>query len=232
MRSFGTLLFATFAIVLGSAASLPPAHAQDLESGEGEPAPASTAPSASTVTPPSEVAVVLRNSSRDAASIEHRLVTSDGTSVGSCRGSCTLLVPPGSYVLETSETEALRAGRKPIVVNGPTIVDVRPGSKSIRTTGLVLGTTGTLLLVVGVVGFLNAGFVRGNTDYVDCPSCPKPSYAPWVVSTLVGASATTAGWILFWSASTKMKVSEYAPSIAFAPLVTSSVAGAALAVRF
>lgn len=110
-------------------------------------------PSGPVVITPQGIPIVIRNNAPDAAAIEHRLVTVDGMVLGACMGNCTFQVPPGTYVLESGETDELRAGRrKKIVVTGPTMVDVRPGSQSTRTTGLVLGITGPVLFFVGFIG--------------------------------------------------------------------------------
>jgi hypothetical protein len=190
----------------------------------------------STVITPQGVPIVIRNRAPDASIIEHRLVTVDGTVLGSCMGNCTFQVPPGTYVIQSGETDELRAGRQQIVASGPTMVDVEPGSKSSRTTGLVLGITGPVLFVVG---FFGTFFVMVDRNVAsDCDGggpCAqdRPSYTPWVLSLVGGIAATTAGWVMFGTSGTRMKASPFAPAaIVVAPLLSPSTQGAALTVRF
>lgn len=199
------------------------------------PPPAPTAGGPVVITPQG-VPIMIRNAAPDAAAIEHRLVTVDGTVLGSCMGNCTFQVPPGTYVLESGETDELRSGRQKIVVTGPTMVDVRPGSKSARSTGLALGIAGPVLLFTGLIGTMVVALQRDSADF-DCRArdiCDqdKPSYTPWVLSMVAGAAGTTVGWIMFAGAGTKMKASGYAPSMALAPIVTPTTTGAALTVTF
>ena len=190
----------------------------------------------SVVITPQGVPVMIRNAAPEP--VEHRLVTIDGTVLGSCMGNCTFQVPPGTYVLESGETDELRAGRQKIVVTGPTMVDVKPGNKGKRTTGLALGIAGPVLVFVGLVGTMVVAIQREDIDF-DCrvsgDRCneTKPSYTPWVLSMVGGAAATTWGWIMFASNGTKIRTSGYAPaSVALAPIVTPKVTGAALTVVF
>lgn len=204
------------------------------------PAPAGGAGSPVVITPQG-VPIVIRNHAEDAASIEHRLVTIDGTVLGVCTGNCTFQVPPGTYVLESGETDELRSGRQQIVATGPTMVDVRPGSKSTRRTGLVLGITGPVLFMVGFFGTFivfaqrNSSLDCDTSGGATCSSADQPSYVPWVLSLVAGVAGTTAGWIMFGTSGTKMKTSGYAPSvasIALAPVITPTTTGAAFTVRF
>jgi len=185
---------------------------------------------------PQGVPIAIRNAAPDAGSIEHRLVTVDGTILGTCMGNCTFQVPPGTYVLESGETDELRSGKQKIIVTGPTLVDIQPGSKSTRRTGLVLGITGPVLFFVGFIGTFVVMAERSDVDrrcrvYEDC-SESKPSYTPWVLSLVAGIGATTAGWIMFGTSGTKMKTSGYAPAVSLAPMVTPTTTGAALTVAF
>ncbi len=166
---------------------------------------------------PNSVPVFVRN---DVPGIEHRLSTVDGAVLGSCVGNCTFQVPPGTYFVESGETDTLRSGKKKIVVSGSTLVDVSPGSKSQRTTGLVMGITGPVLIFVGMIGLL----VTAASDAVDdfCyegSSCRReePSYTPWIAALVGGVGFTTAGWIMFGVSGTKVKASPYAGPTPYAP---------------
>lgn len=194
---------------------------------------------------PNSVQVHVRN---DVPGIEHRLSSVDGAILGSCVGNCTFQVPPGTYYVESGETDTLRSGKKKIVVSGSTLVDVSPGSKSQRTTGLVMGITGPVLIFVGMIGLL----VTAASDAVDdfcyddsgsSSSCRReePSYTPWVAALVGGIGFTTAGWIMFGVSGTKFKQSTYAgpmpyapqpPPVAFAPISVRGGGGFGLKVTF
>jgi len=142
--------------------------------------------------------------------IRHRLTTREGMTIATCTGNCTMFVYPGNYVFESSETEELRAGKKKLTVYGPTAVDVSPGSKSSRTTGLVLGSVGSAVALVGLAGLYITLMVDVICDVGS--NCKQPSYTPWLLATLGGAAAATTGWIMFGTAGTKINAENYAPA--------------------
>ncbi len=161
---------------------------------------------------PGSVPVHVRN---EEPSIRHRLTTRDGMTIASCTGNCTMYVPPGSYIFESSDTEELRAGKKKLNIGGPTTVDVSPGSKSSRTTGLILGSVGSAAFIVGLVGV----YIVALTDVI-CDvnsSCTQPSYTPWLLTMLAGAGAATTGWVMFGTSGTKVQAETYAaaPRVSF-----------------
>jgi hypothetical protein len=190
-----------------------------------------------TIVTPNAVPVVVRNE----VSTEHRLLTVEGLVLGTCPRtvpgqSCTFMIPPGTYYLESGETEERRAGRKKIVVAGPTMIDVTPGSKSKRTTGLVIGSVGIGLFFVGFFGTVFVAAHNASVDqdcefWGDC-SGEKTSIAPYVLSLIAGAAGTTIGTIMFATSGTKMKTSTYAPgvSVSLAPIPVRS--GSALGLSF
>lgn len=167
---------------------------------------------------PGSIPIVVRNS----VATEHRLLTVDGMILGSCYGNCTFRVPPGSYYLEAADTEETRSGKKKIVVTGPTLVDVSPGSKSQRTTGLILGSVGAGLFLVGFFGTVLVAASNSGSDF-DCrvrAECDgKTSVWPYVIALVAGVAGTTTGFIMFGTSSTKMRANGYAPaSVSLAPV--------------
>lgn len=162
--------------------------------------------------PPGTVPVYVRN---EEPSIRHRITTREGMTIASCVGNCTMYVYPGSYIFESSETDDLRAGKKKLMIGGPTTVDVSPGSKSSRSTGLILGSLGSAAFLVGVIGV----YVVALTNVVCAVNdpCNQPSYTPWVVTMLGGAAAATTGWVMFGTSSTKVNAETYAaaPRVSF-----------------
>lgn len=185
-----------------------------------------------TVITPAGVPIMVRNS----VETEHRLLTVDGLVLGSCMGNCTFQVPPGSYILEMRETDSHRSGRKKIVVTGPTMIDVSPGSKSQRNVGLVLGSVGAALFFVGFFGTV---FVAANNSSIDqdCrvfDECgeQKSSVAPYVVALVAGIAGTTTGFIMFGTSGTKMNATGYAPPVALAPMAWKDGGGVGLKFSF
>lgn len=200
MRSFASFAAASLFVVTL------PARAQDYAAGPA----------------PGTVPVHVRN---EEPSIRHRLTTRDGMTIASCVGNCTMYVYPGSYIFESSETEELRAGKKKLNVGGPTTVDVAPGSKSSRTTGLILGSLGSAAFLVGLVGV----YVVALTDVVCAvnDACEQPSYTPWLVTMLGGAAAATTGWVMFGTSGTKVQAETYAaaPRVSFGAAPTRGGGG-------
>lgn len=194
------------------------------------PAAPTYAPGGNVVTP-AGVPIVVNNE----VQTEHRLLTVDGMVLGSCMGNCTFQVPPGSYILEMRETADYRSGRKKIVVTGPTMVDVSPGSKSKRNTGLVLGSVGAALFFVGFFGTVLVAAKNSSNDtdcrlYGECDS--DSSLVPWILALVGGIAGTTTGFIMFGTSGTKMNATGYAPAVSFAPMAWKDGGGAGLKIAF
>jgi hypothetical protein len=134
------------------------------------------------------------------------------------------------------ETDTYRSGKKKIVVTGPTIVDVSPGSKSQRNTGLVLGSVGVPLFFVGFFGTVFVAAHNSSID-TDCEvfnRCTeeKSSVVPYVVALIAGVAGTTIGWVMFGTSGTKMNATAYAPSVAVAPMAWRDGGGMGLKFTF
>jgi hypothetical protein len=199
--------------------------------GPGGAPPMTTGPGGMIVTPGS-VPIVIRNDER----AEHRLLTVDGMVLGTCLGNCTFQVPPGSYIVEMRETETSRSGRKKIIVTGPTMVDVSPGSKSKRNTGLVLGSVGAAMFLVGFFGTIFVAASNSSkefdceTGYGECES--QTNITPYVLALVLGAAGTVTGFVMFGTSSTKVNATAYAPSVSFAPIKYKDGAGVGLSIAF
>jgi len=163
---------------------------------------------------PGTVPVHVRN---EEPMIRHRLTTREGMTIASCTGDCTMYVYPGQYTFESSETEELRAGKKKLNIGGPTTVDVSPGSKSSRTTGLIVGSLGSAAFIVGLVGVYVVALADVICDVGTTTNCTRPSYTPWVLMLVGGAAAATTGWVMFGTAGTKVRAETYAaaPRVSF-----------------
>lgn len=208
------------------------------------PAP-TTAPPVTTYAPPppqgGTVPVYVRD---DQPGMVHRIFDLSGNEVSSCTGNCTFNVYPGTYTIYVEESADARKGKKIVSVSGPTVVDVSPGSKSTRTTGLVLGIVGPVATFVGGIGLLVVAAERSVNDTTyDCTSysgCTTntthndPSYTPWAILFIGGIGATVAGWVMFGSASTKIKASPASgpPPVAFGVAPTKGGAAFGMTVHF
>ncbi len=180
---------------------------------------------------PGTVPVYVRN---EEPGIRHRLTTKEGMTIAACTGNCTMHVYPGQYIFESSETEELRAGKKKLNVGGPTTVDVSPGSKSSRTTGLILGSVGSAAWIVGLTGVMVVAMSKLCVSDVNSYGCPEYSYTPWLLTMLAGAGAATTGWIMFAGAGTKVRAETYAamPPVSFGAVPLPGGGAAALHVVF
>jgi len=199
--------------------------------GGGYPPPTMMGPGGNIVTP-AGVPIVIRNE----VQTEHRLLSIDGMVLGSCFGNCTFQVPPGSYIIEMRETEAYRSGRKKIIVTGPTMVDVSPGSKSKKNTGLVLGSVGAGLFLVGFFGTIFVAAHNSTVDsecrvFGDCTET-KTNIAPYVIALVAGIGGTVTGFVMFGTSGTKLQTTAYAPSVSFAPLAWKDGAGGGFKIAF
>jgi len=179
------------------------------------PQPAPLAPPG-TGQPPGTVPLYIRG---DVVGVQYAITTPDGMPIRNCSGDCTVYVYPGSYKLDVSDTEDTRAGKKVIEVYQPTVVNVSPGSKSQRTGGLVMGIVGPVLTVVGLFGLMIVAL-----DNIDSNRSTEKSYTPYYVMLFGGLGMTTAGWIMFGTAGTRIKPERVAsndkPQFAFGAVPT------------
>lgn len=162
-------------------------------------------------------------------SIRHSIRTREGVTFASCVGKCTMFVPPGDYVFESSETETLRAGKSELSVRGYTAVDVLPASKTVRAGGVTLGVLGLVAAAVG--GSL---FYEEWNKEVSCErDCSSPSYGPSIATIVGGVVVSTVGWVMFGRASTEVRVQDSARvPVSFAALPLPGGASAALTWAF
>jgi hypothetical protein len=212
--------------VSGSVTVNPPVYA---------PPPAQPAPYA---TMPGMYEVYVRD---DAPGMVHRISFTDGRPIANCTGNCTFHVPPGQYVIEVDGNDTLRAGKKVVNVSGHTVVDVSPGSKSTRTAGLALGIAGPVALFVGLIGAVIVAADNNDKDF-DCrtgySTCDtsRSDATAYVLLMIAGAGATTAGWIMFGTASTKIRPSlgapQTMPSVAMAAIPTRHGGAFGLTIHF
>jgi hypothetical protein len=175
----------------------------------------------------------------DVPGMVHRISFTDGRPIANCTGNCTFRVPPGQYLIEVDGNDSLRAGKKVVNVSGHTVVDVSPGSKSTRTAGLALGIVGPVALFVGLVGAVVVAADNNDKDF-ECRTgyaCESKSDATaYVLLMLAGAGATTAGWIMFGTSSTKIRPSlgapQTMPTVAVAAIPTRHGGAFGLTIHF
>lgn len=180
---------------------------------------------ATTPAEPATVPLVIHTDSSDTA-IKHSLSTTDGTLLEICKGNCTLEVPPGMYVLESSETDDHRPGSRTIVVMGPTTVNVKPGSKTMAGTGITLAIVGPVIALTGVAGLL---FDKPRDCDHDCPLNP-PDPPIWKITTGVGVAMGLVGLGLYAASTTTIRARP--STVAIVPSLTPAMQGATLTLRF
>jgi hypothetical protein len=114
------------------------------------------------------------------------------TPYATCPGPCVLYLPPGDYHFRVTETETTLAGSRKISVYGPSTLRFDPDTRSKRTTGLIFGIGGPLLMVGGVVAVVGA-------SCVDCAHAQTNGglLSVGIVMILGGLTLTPVGWVMF-----------------------------------
>jgi hypothetical protein len=122
-----------------------------------------------------------------------------------CNAPCTLWVWPGSYRVRM-RGRGVAGTSKDIDVFGPTSIDAEAGSRSGRTTGLVLGLAG-----VGVAAFGLALYMVEDMCLIGggcSPGDHTPNPTPFVVLMGAGALVSVVGWVIYGSSASSLKVSS------------------------
>lgn len=147
----------------------------------------------------------------DRPGVVHKITSASGAIAPfTCVGDCTVWLPRGRYRVDV-DGDLPRAHRV-LDVLGASRIDTEAGSSSERTTGLVLGITGSaaagvglaLLLLTGMEGALSEGSKQG---------APERQRDGWIALGVFGGGAllSTVGWLTFAGARTKMEVGSGAP---------------------
>jgi hypothetical protein len=187
-------------------AAPPPAPA----AAESQPQPASPMPPAQA--PPVLVApqgppagyVPLVIQSRPRLRMELKLLELDGNpsyvdpSGGvQCDGSCRLDVPPGRYRLRVTEPDGKMTERT-LRIRQPERLLVGPVDDGARTTGLVMGVVGSVMVPVGLYMMLNAAAISASDSIAERGDSDGPQLMLYGLMVFVtGAALAPVGWVMF-----------------------------------
>jgi hypothetical protein len=116
----------------------------------------------------------------------------------SCDGSCRLDVPPGRYRLRVIEPGGRRTERT-IRIREPEKLIVGPVNDSTRTTGLVMGIIGSVMVPVGIYMMINGA---SQSAYNSLDGEPNDNDGPQIVLYglmvfITGAALAPVGWVMF-----------------------------------
>jgi hypothetical protein len=154
-----------------------------------------------------------------------------------CMAPCSAEVPRGEYRFEATSSE-MSDGSIVAAVAGPTRVTTEGGSRSAKSSGLVLGITGSAVAAIGLVGLLVESIPRCRYDvYGGCNEDPsheddrRKGMLAFGVVAAVGAVLATVGWVEFASNRTHMATQTIAPpppttTVGVAPTHNGAVIGA------
>jgi hypothetical protein len=155
-----------------------------------------------------------------------------------CMAPCQAEVPPGEYRFETTGPD-MADGSVVAVIAASTRVSAEGGSKSAKSSGLVIGIVGSAITAVGLLGVVIESIPKCNYDfYGNCNEDPshendrhKGMIAFGIVAG-VGALLATVGWVEFASNRTHMSTQTFAPpppttTVGIVPAKNGAVIGAA-----
>jgi hypothetical protein len=128
------------------------------------------------------------------------VVTSeDARPIADCDGECGFWAWPGRYTVRLRLDSGKKDSNVSLRIHRPGRYDFVPTEPAARTTGLVLGITGPLVMFVGAL-MTYAGFATVGCDdnsVSPCRNGPEPIGYYGLATLAVGAGMTTAGWIVF-----------------------------------
>lgn len=154
-----------------------------------------------------------------------------------CTAPCQAEVPRGEYRFEATGPE-MADGSIVSTVAAPTRISTEGGSKSAKSSGLVIGITGSAIAAIGLVGLLVESIPRCNYDiYGQCNETASASddrhkgMLAFGVVAGVGALLAAIGWVEFASNRTHMDTQTFAPpppttTVGIAPAPNGAVVGA------
>jgi hypothetical protein len=110
-----------------------------------------------------------------------------------CTGSCRLEVPPGKYRMRVIEPDG-KTSERTLTIREPEKFWVGPVDDSARTTGLVLGVVGSVMVPVGIILML-----RGVEEDIANPNSSSDGQELLFGLMLFAAGAALApvGWVMF-----------------------------------
>ncbi|MEO7096801.1 MAG: hypothetical protein ABI175_26315 [Polyangiales bacterium] len=170
--------------------------------------------------PPGYVPLVLQGAA-PGMSYELTPDVKNATPIAGCPSDCLIYVPPGKYRLNVGETLETRSGRRTIDVYLPTRAYVEPRTKSDKDAGLIMGISGSVMFIGGIVGL--AVSLTVNTHCNDSGSFDgNRCKTEWTTGSTISLLAMVAGGVLApigW-----VQFGRSAPTVTSTPLAPATVA--------
>jgi hypothetical protein len=143
--------------------------------------------------PDSSVPVTFRN---ETTTTSYTVRDPGGAGVlDTCDQECTVWLMPGRYVLRVDERDGYSGGDRTLIVKEPRTYVVTQGRTTAKTTGLVLGITGTVLLPLGFAALTPA--VMSANCHGDCGGVNGGVALAGLGAIVVGAILTPVGWAMY-----------------------------------
>ena len=128
-----------------------------------------------------------------------------------CQGPCRVTLPPGHYHFRVTETEETLAGSRKLEITDASSIRFEPDTKAKRTTGLILGLGGPVLMIAGFATIMGSS----------CQECTGSDRrndggtAAGVVMLLGGLALTPVGWVMYGTSfKPEYDVKPLTPSVA------------------
>lgn len=118
------------------------------------------------------------------------------------RVACRHVLPIGEYVFAVPPDAHTPGDRRTMHVTGPTLVSIRPGSRTVRQVGVGMTVVGGVAAVAGFLGYSFA--VTGSADQTSGPNYPAQR---WGTVCVTGIILTVAGVMTYISGATTVSVS-------------------------
>ncbi len=132
--------------------------------------------------------------------------------IAQCSGACVVNLVPGRYKIWVTESGDTLPGGRELELKRPTRVTMDPDMQEHRTAGLVLGITGPIMLIAGMVALV-------SQTCIDCehPKNNDTAEALGVFGIVGGLVATPVGWVMYGT--------SFKPEYELQPLTVSGYGG-------
>ena len=157
--------------------------------------------------PPGSFPVVLRSTDPEATFTLSKEKSSPP--FAQCSGECVVPLMAGSYFLKVEESKRLVGGRKRFNIERASEVNFEPRTFEDRSSGVLMGSIGIGLLVLGATGMIAAGIPMGESQEKDDSN--QAIFALSFCGFIAGAAFTPIGWVAAGRSSPSVRVTPLAP---------------------
>jgi hypothetical protein len=133
----------------------------------------------------------------------------DGDRIGACRTPCDVVLREGEYLVEVRGSRYVPSARDGVRIEGPTRVEIDPGSTDGEAGGIIVGTLGIAALTVGTLLGMPCVIESETSVHKDC-TVPGVLFVGGLLTTIVG-------WSVFKISHTRI---EATPMRSSAPIVS------------